>query len=84
MSNMASELMSNKTPLFIQSGNELDGKVWVPNPACHDQQKYRFLGQLMGACIRSTESLAVVSGSHNCPAACMWSRAHPSRSPSVA
>lgn len=60
MSNIAEELMNRSTPLFIECGNELSGKVWVPNPACHDQLKWRFLGQLMGACIRSSEKLAVV------------------------
>ena len=52
MSNIADELMSNRTPLFINSGNAVDGEVWVLNPACHDNVKFRFLGQLFGACIR--------------------------------
>jgi len=59
ISNIAEELMSNRTPCLLQSGSELLGKCWVPNPSCHDVQMYKFLGQIMGACIRTGETLAV-------------------------
>ena len=60
ISNIADELMSEKTPVFINSGNAIDGTCWVPNPACHNVQQYKFIGQMMGACIRTGETLAVV------------------------
>ena len=59
MVNIGQELMSSATPLFIQSGTELEGLCWVPNPDCHDVPKLTFCGQLMGACIRSVENLVV-------------------------
>merc|ERR1712159_698295 len=61
MSNMANELMSDRTPLFINSGNALGGEVWVLNPACHDNLKLRFLGQLFGACIRHPEETLAIT-----------------------
>jgi len=59
ISNIADELMSDKTPVFINSGNAIDGTCWVPNPACHNVQQYKFIGQMMGACIRTGETLGV-------------------------
>ena len=66
ISNIAEELMSNRTPCLLQSGSELLGKCWVPNPSCHDVQMYKFLGQIMGACIRTGETLAVVCCIQRC------------------
>jgi hypothetical protein len=59
ISNIADELMSDKTPVFIKSGNAIAGTSWVPNPACHNVQQYKFIGQLMGACIRTGETLGI-------------------------
>ena len=52
-------------PLFIRSPNQSQDSsnvyrdAYVPNPGCNWFQKYRFIGQLMGAMFRSQESLVL-------------------------
>lgn len=59
--------MSPALPLFIPTGDKIAGaECYVPNTTCHDVEKYRFVGNLMGACIRSEERLTV-----DFPA-CIW------------
>lgn len=31
--------------------------MFIPNPGCKQTSKYRWIGQLMGACLRGRESL---------------------------
>jgi len=65
--NLGGELMSDDLPLFVKTGDTLgETECYVPNCTCQDLEKYRFVGNLMGACIRSEERLTV-----DLPA-CVW------------
>jgi E3 ubiquitin-protein ligase HECTD3 len=33
--------------------------TYLINPSCHEYEKYEFIGKLMGACLRSRESLVL-------------------------
>ena len=52
-------------PLFIRSPNQSQDSsnvyrdTYVPNPSCKDFAKYEFVGKLMGAMLRSQESLVL-------------------------
>lgn len=52
-------------PLFIRSPNQSQDSsnvyrdAYVPNPSCRDFAKYEFVGKLMGAMLRSHESLVL-------------------------
>jgi len=58
--NLGVELMSEALPLFVKTGDKLgESECYVPNPGCLDLEKFRFVGNLMGACIRSEERLTL-------------------------
>mmetsp|Transcript_12405 Transcript_12405/g.31125 ORF Transcript_12405/g.31125 Transcript_12405/m.31125 type:complete len:2331 (+) Transcript_12405:2-6994(+) len=64
VSSIASELstlaIQSENPMFIEAGSEEDGRYLVPNPSCEGMEDaYQFLGQVMGACVHSSEKLAV-------------------------
>ncbi|XP_064606807.1 E3 ubiquitin-protein ligase HECTD3-like [Liolophura sinensis] len=50
-------------PFFIRSPNQsnedsnVNKDVYIPNPSCKEFQKYEWIGQLMGACLRGKENL---------------------------
>ena len=52
-------------PFFIRSPNQLQSDsntfkdTFLPNPSCTLFDEYEFIGKLMGACLRSKESLAL-------------------------
>ena len=52
-------------PLFIRSPNQSQDSsnvyrdAYIPNPSCRDFAKYEFVGKLMGAMLRSHESLVL-------------------------
>lgn len=51
-------------PFFIRSPNQLQSDLntykdtFIPNPSCTLFDEYEFIGKLMGACLRSKETLA--------------------------
>jgi E3 ubiquitin-protein ligase HECTD3 len=52
-------------PFFIRSPNQLQSDLntykdtFIPNPSCGYLEEYEFIGKLMGACLRSKETLAL-------------------------
>ncbi|KAK3091187.1 hypothetical protein FSP39_017814 [Pinctada imbricata] len=71
LSDVADELCPTTTegpvplPFFIRAPNQLcedanvNRDVYVPNPSCREFQKYEWIGQLMGACLRGRENLVL-------------------------
>ncbi|XP_064625661.1 E3 ubiquitin-protein ligase HECTD3-like isoform X2 [Lineus longissimus] len=71
LSDLADELCPSASdvpvplPYFVRAPNQshedsnVNRDVYVPNPACNDFVKYRWIGQLMGACFRGKESLVI-------------------------
>eukprot|EP01047_Picozoa_sp_COSAG01_P008865 COSAG01_NODE_357_length_18296_cov_18.974615_10_plen_661_part_00 len=64
MSNISSDLMSQRTPLFIPTPNQREEvgdlrDMWMPNPGCEDFNMYAFVGRLMAGAIQSEENIVV-------------------------
>lgn len=58
---------------FLQGNNSSDARdMYVPNPSCKDFAKYEWIGQLMGAALRSKEIL--VSMVKPMPPVPVWQR----------
>jgi hypothetical protein len=55
---------TNQLPFFIKSPNQRDEvgdyqDCYIPNPSCYAPEIYRWIGQLMGAAYRSSETLTL-------------------------
>lgn len=71
LSDLAEELCPSSSdglvplPFFIRSPNQfcedsnVNRDVYVPNPSCKEFQKYEWVGQIMGACLRGKENLVL-------------------------
>jgi hypothetical protein len=67
LTEVCSDLMSNATPLFIQSPNGkndvgLNREKWIPNPAATSSQfleMFEFVGVLMGVAVRTKNTISL-------------------------
>lgn len=73
LSDISEELCPNNSqnskpiplPFFIRSPNQNQSDLstfkdtYIINPSCHEYEIYEFIGKLMGACLRSRESLVL-------------------------
>ncbi|XP_013403036.1 E3 ubiquitin-protein ligase HECTD3 isoform X2 [Lingula anatina] len=71
LSDMSDELCPSASdvpvplPFFIRSPNQaqddlnVNRDVYIPNPSCQELAKYRWIGKIMGACLRGKESLVL-------------------------
>jgi hypothetical protein len=64
ISNISDDLMSERTPLFIRTPNNIEElgdlqDAWMPNPACCRFDLYEFVGRLMVGAIHTDENLVL-------------------------
>ena len=64
ISNISDDLMSERTPLFIRTPNNIEEigdlrDAWMPNPGCRRFDLYEFVGRLMVGAIHTDENLVL-------------------------
>jgi hypothetical protein len=65
VSNMSDDLMSERTPLFIPTPNQIHEQgdmrdMYMPNPACDNYEMFEFVGRLMAGAVQSEENIVVL------------------------